>query len=167
MTTRGKIVYYLTAWFAGCFLAAICITLGAPDADRQQWQNNFFILYLVGLFYGSGYALALAWIFPWLMAASSLKRSWQWALAGGVLCLAVTFPIAKLLEPAKITLENRDWSFYLWAGPGVLNRAGLWAPLVCGAATAFLLHSIRQKYAPPPEQPLPDLTAPDEIPPGS
>jgi hypothetical protein len=162
MSTRGKVFYYLTAWFVGCFIAAICIALGAPDADRQQWQNNFFVLYLVGLFYGSWYALALAWIFLRWMDALSWKRRWQWAVAGAVFCLAVTFPSAKMLEPAKITLENPGLSYYLWAGPGMLNRAGLWAPLVCGAATALLLHYIRQKYTLPPET---AESALDEIPP--
>ena len=149
MTTRATIVFYATAWFAGCLIAAICISIGAPAADQQHWQNSFFVLYLAGLFYSAWIAIPLAWFLLQSMSLLGWKSAWQWTLAGGAICFAATAPIASLLQPATLPPPNASWSFYLWGAPGMLNRAGVWAPPVCGALTAILLHRVRKKSALP------------------
>jgi hypothetical protein len=152
MTRRGSLVYYLTSWICGGLFLTVAMYLQeraspggigiGPTGAGVAIITTYFLVLVFCAFLSAVFAFILRVSMDRLHA----ERLWQWALAGMVLSMPMTWGVrwaSRLTDAAGIEGAARQIAVLLFLGlRGIAERhpfLGLPAAALNGAVL-FLVH---------------------------
>jgi hypothetical protein len=155
VTRRGSLVYYLSAWICGGTFASVALWIvnsdvGSPIFVPGRWGARLFSFCFAGLILALLPALLAAFLLRILARAARLRKSWQWALGGGLVTLATTAVLCRLdANPSTSGGIARARELFTY-GPALMMAAGWWTPIVPGALTGTALSRIEAAFGAEP-----------------
>ena len=152
MTRRGSLVYYLTSWICGGLFLTVAMYLQeraspqsmgtGPSAAGAEIITTYFLVLVFCAFLSVVFAFLLRLFLGWLRA----ERLWQWALAGVVLALPMTWAVrwaSRATDATGLQGAGRQVAVLLFLGVrGIAeNHPLLGLPVAAlTAAVLFLIH---------------------------
>jgi hypothetical protein len=161
MTRRGSLVYYLASWICGGLFLTVAMYLQeraspegmgiGPTGAGAAIITTYFLVLIFCAFLSVVFAFLLRLSMVWLHA----ERVWQWALAGAVLSLPMTWGVrwaSRATDAAGVQGAAQQIAVFLFLGVrGIAEHhplLGLPAAAV-NAAVLFLVHrAFSQKIEP-------------------
>src|SRR5271169_4653166 len=153
MTRRGSLVYYLSSWICGGLFLTVAMYLQeraspegmgiGPTGAGAAIITTYFLVLIFCAFLSVVFAFLLRLSMGWLRA----ERLWQWALAGVVLALPMTWGVrwaSRMTDSAGLDGAGRQIAVFLFLGVrGIAEHHALLALPVAAvnAAVLFLIHS--------------------------
>jgi hypothetical protein len=152
MTRRGSLVYYLASWICGGLFLTVLMYLQeraspegmgiGPSGAGSAILTTYFLVLVFCAFLSVVFAFFLRLSMRWLHA----ERLWQWALAGVILALPMTWGVrwaSRATDAAGLEGAARQIAILLFLGVrGIAERhplLGLPAAAL-NAAVLFLIH---------------------------
>ena len=152
MTRRGSLVYYLTSWICGGLFLTVAMYLQeraspqgmgtGPSGAGAEIITTYFLVLVFCAFLSVVFAFLLRLFLGWLRA----ERLWQWALAGVVLALPMTWAVrwaSRATDATGLQGASRQVAVLLFLGVrGIAeNHPLLGLPVAAlTAAVLFLIH---------------------------
>ncbi len=152
MTRRGSLVYYLASWICGGFFLTIAMFLQekaspqgmgiGPSGAGAAILTTYFLVLIFCAFLSIVFAFFLRLSMGWLHA----EKLWEWALAGIVLSLPMTWGVrwaSRLTDSAGLQGLGQQVAVFLFLGVrGIAEHHGLLGLPVAAvtAAVLFLIH---------------------------
>jgi hypothetical protein len=152
MTRRGSLVYYLTSWICGGLFLTVAMYLQeraspegmgiGPTGAGAAIITTYFLVLVFCAFLSVVFAFLLRLSMRWLHAESV----WQWALAGVVIALPMTWAVrwaSSMTDASGLQGAGRQISVLLFLGVrGIAERHALLGLPVAAltAAVLFLVH---------------------------
>jgi hypothetical protein len=152
MTRRGSLVYYLASWICGGFFLTIAMFVQekaspqgmgiGPTGAGAAILTTYFLVLIFCAFLSFLFAFLLRQSMGWLHAESL----WQWALAGIILSLPMTWAVrwaSRATDAAGLEGAGRQVAVFLFLGVrGIAEHHALLALPVAAlnAAVLFLIH---------------------------
>jgi hypothetical protein len=152
MTRRGSLVYYLTSWICGGLFLTVAMYLQeraspqgmgtGPSGAGAEIITTYFLVLVFCAFLSVVFAFLLRLFLGWLRA----ERLWQWALAGVVLAVPMTWAVrwaSRATDAAGLQGAGRQVAVLLFLGVrGIAeNHPLLGLPVAAlTAAVLFLIH---------------------------
>jgi hypothetical protein len=152
MTRRGSLVYYLTSWICGGLFLTVAMYLQeraspegmgiGPTGAGAAIITTYFLVLVFCAFLSIVFAFLLRLSMRWLRA----ERLWQWALAGIILSLPLTWTVrwaSRATDTAGLQGAGRQIAVLLFLGVrGIAeNHPLLGLPVAAlNAAVLFLIH---------------------------
>jgi hypothetical protein len=152
MTRRGSLVYYLTSWICGGLFLTVAMYLQeraspqgmgtGPSGAGAEIITTYFLVLVFCAFLSVVFAFLLRLFLGWLRA----ERLWQWALAGVVLAVPMTWAVrwaSRAADAAGLQGAGRQVAVLLFLGVrGIAeNHPLLGLPVAAlTAAVLFLIH---------------------------
>jgi hypothetical protein len=152
MTRRGSLVYYLASWICGGLFLTVAMYLQeraspeglgiGPSAAGAAIITTYFLVLVFCAFLSVVFAFLLRLSMRWLRAESL----WQWALAGVLLALPMTWGVrwaSRAADAAGLEGAGRQIAVLLFLGVrGIAeNHPLLGLPVAAlNAAVLFLIH---------------------------
>jgi hypothetical protein len=153
MTRRGSLVYYLASWICGGFFLTVAMVLQekaspqgmgiGPTGAGAAILTTYFLVLIFGAFLSVMFAFLLRLSMGWLRA----ERLWEWALAGVVLALPMTWGVrwaSRVTDAAGLEGAGRQVAVFLFLGVrGIAeHHALLGLPVAAvNAAVLCLIHT--------------------------
>ena len=156
MTRRGSLVYYLTSWICGGLFLTVAMYLQeraspegmgiGPSSAGAAILTTYFLVLIFCAFLSVVFAFLLRLSMDWLHAESL----WQWALAGVILSLPMTWGIrwaSRATDAAGLQGAGRQIAVLLFLGVrGIAERHALLG-LPVAALTAAVLFLVHRAFA--------------------
>jgi hypothetical protein len=156
MTRRGSLVYYLASWICGGLFLTIAMYLQeraspegmgfGPSGAGAAILTTYFLVLIFCAFLSVVFAFLLRLLMDWLHAESI----WQWALAGVVLSIPMTWGVrlaSRATDAAGLQGAGRQIAVLLFLGVrGIAERHALLG-LPVAALTAAVLFLIHRAFA--------------------
>jgi hypothetical protein len=156
MTRRGSLVYYLTSWICGGLFLTVAMYLQeraspegmgiGPSSAGAAILTTYFLVLIFCAFLSVAFAFLLRLSMDWLHAESL----WQWALAGVILSLPMTWGIrwaSRATDAAGLQGAGRQIAVLLFLGVrGIAERHALLG-LPVAALTAAVLFLVHRAFA--------------------
>jgi hypothetical protein len=156
MTRRGSLVYYLASWICGGLFLTVAMYLQeraspegiglGPSGAGAAILTTYFLVLIFCAFLSVVFAFLLRLSMDWLRAESL----WQWALAGIILSLPMTWGVrlaSRATDAAGLQGAGRQIAVLLFLGVrGIAERHALLG-LPVAALTAALLFLIHRAFA--------------------
>jgi hypothetical protein len=156
MTRRGSLVYYLTSWICGGLFLTVAMYLQeraspegmgiGPSSAGAAILTTYFLVLIFCAFLSVVFAFLLRLSMDWLHAESL----WQWALAGVILSLPMTWGVrwaSHATDAAGLQGAGRQIAVLLFLGVrGIAERHGLLG-LPVAALTAAVLFLVHRAFA--------------------
>jgi magnesium-transporting ATPase (P-type) len=156
MTSRGSLAYYLTSWICGGFFLTIAMFLQerakpeemgiGPTGAGAEILTTYFLVLIFCAFLSVVFAFLLRRIMVWMHA----EKLWQWAVAGVVLALPLTWAVRWASRAAdEIALQGatRQLAVVLFLGVrGIAERHALLG-LPVAAVTASVLFLVHRAFS--------------------
>jgi hypothetical protein len=156
MTRRGSLVYYLASWICGGLFLTVAMYLQeraspegiglGPSGAGAAILTTYFLVLIFCAFLSVVFAFLLRLSMDWLRA----KSLWQWALAGVILSLPMTWGVrwaSRATDAAGLQGAGRQIAVLLFLGVrGIAERHALLG-LPVAALTAALLFLIHRAFA--------------------
>ena len=152
MTRRGSLVYYLASWICGGLFLTVAMYLQeraspegmgiGPSGAGAAILTTYFLVLIFCAFLSVVFAFLLRLSMRWLHAESL----WQWALAGIILSLPLTWGVrwaSRMTDAAGLQGAGRQVAVLLFLGVrGIAeNHPLLGLPVAAlTAAVLFLIH---------------------------
>jgi hypothetical protein len=152
MTRRGSLVYYLASWICGGLFLTVAMYLQeraspegmgiGPTGTGAAIITTYFLVLVFCAFLSVVFAFLLRLSMRWLRA----EGLWQWALAGVVLSLPLTWAVrwaSRATDAAGLQGAGRQVAVLLFLGVrGIAeNHPFLGLPVAALTATVlFLIH---------------------------
>ena len=152
MTRRGSLVYYLASWICGGLFLTVAMYLQeraspegmgiGPTGAGAAILTTYFLVLIFCAFLSFVFAFLLRLSMRWLHAESM----WQWALAGVILSLPMTWGVrwaSRAADAAGLQGAGRQVAVLLFLGVrGIAERHALLGLPVAAlnAAVLFLIH---------------------------
>ncbi len=152
MTRRGSLVYYLASWICGGLFLTVAMYLQeraspqgmgiGPSGAGATIITTYFLVLVFGAFLSVLFAFLLRLSMRWLHAESL----WQWALAGIVLSVPLTWGVrwaSRATDAAGLQGAGRQVAVLLFLGVrGIAeNHPLLGLPVAAiNAGVLFLIH---------------------------
>jgi len=152
MTRRGSLVYYLTSWICGGLFLTVAMYLQeraspegmgiGPTGAGAAIITTYFLVLVFCAFLSVVFAFLLRLSMRWLRA----ERLWQWALAGIILSVPLTWAVrwaSRATDAAGLQGAGRQIAVLLFLGVrGIAeNHPLLGLPVAAlNAAVLFLIH---------------------------
>ncbi len=152
MTRRGSLVYYLASWICGGFFLTIAMFVQekaspqgmgiGPTGAGAAILTTYFLVLIFCAFLSFLFAFLLRQAMSWLRA----ENLWQWALAGIILSLPITWAVrwaSRATDAAGLEGAGRQVAVFLFLGVrGIAEHHALLALPVAAlnAAVLFLIH---------------------------
>jgi hypothetical protein len=152
MTRRGSLVYYLASWICGGLFLTVAMYLQeraspqgmgiGPSGAGAAIITTYFLVLVFGAFLSVLFAFLLRLSMRWLHAESL----WQWALAGIVLSVPLTWGVrwaSRATDAAGLQGAGRQVAVLLFLGVrGIAeNHPLLGLPVAAiNAGVLFLIH---------------------------
>ena len=152
MTRRGSLVYYLTSWICGGLFLTVAMYLQervspegmgiGPTGAGAAIITTYFLVLVFCAFLSVVFAYLLRLSMRWLHA----EKLWQWALAGIVLAVPMTWAVrwaSHATDAAGLEGASRQIAVLLFLGVrGIAERHALLGLPVAAltAAVLFLVH---------------------------
>jgi hypothetical protein len=152
MTRRGSLVYYLASWICGGLFLTVAMYLQeraspegmgiGPSSAGAAILTTYFLVLIFCAFLSFVFAFLLRLSTDWLHAESM----WQWALAGVILSLPMTWGVrwaSHAADAAGLQGAGRQVAVLLFLGVrGIAERHALLGLPVAAlnAAVLFLIH---------------------------
>jgi len=163
MTRRGSLVYYLASWICGGLFLTIAMYLQeraspegmgiGPTGAGAAIITTYFLVLVFCAFLSVVFAFLLRVWMRWLHAESL----WQWALAGVVVSLPLTWGVrwaSRATDATGLEGAGRQIAVLLFLGVrGIAERHPLLGLPVAAlnAAVLFLIHRAFTREYPPAE----------------
>ena len=156
MTRRGSLVYYLASWICGGLFLTIAMYLQeraspegmgiGPSGAGAAILTTYFLVLIFCAFLSVVFAFLLRLLMDWLRAESI----WQWALAGVVLAIPMTWGVrwaSRATDAVGLQGAGRQIAVLLFLGVrGIAERHALLG-LPVAALTAAVLFLIHRAFA--------------------
>jgi hypothetical protein len=156
MTRRGSLVYYLTSWICGGLFLTVAMYLQeraspegmgiGPSSAGAAILTTYFLVLIFCAFLSVVFAFLLRLSMDWLHAESL----WQWALAGVILSLPMTWGVrwaSRATDAAGLQGAGRQIAVLLFLGVrGIAERHALLG-LPVAALTAAVLFLVHRAFA--------------------
>jgi hypothetical protein len=156
MTRRGSLVYYLASWICGGLFLTVAMYLQeraspegmgiGPTGAGAAIITTYFLVLVFCAFLSVVFAFLLRLSMDWLHA----KSLWQWALAGIILSLPMTWGVrfaSRATDAAGLQGAGRQIAVLLFLGVrGIAERHALLG-LPVAALTAAVLFLIHRAFA--------------------
>ena len=156
MTRRGSLVYYLASWICGGLFLTVAMYLQeraspegigiGPSGAGAAIITTYFLVLVFCAFLSVVFAFLLRLSMDWLRAESL----WQWALAGIILSLPMTWGVrvaSSATDAAGLQGAGRQIAVLLFLGVrGIAERHALLG-LPVAALTAAVLFLIHRAFA--------------------
>jgi len=150
MTRRGSLVYYLTSWICGGLFLTVAMYLqerASPEGmgigpSGAAILTTYFLVLIFCAFLSVVFAFLLRLSMRWLHG----EHLWQWALAGIVLSLPMTWGVrwaSRATDAAGLQGAGRQIAVFLFLGArGIAeHHALLGLPVAAlNASVLFLIH---------------------------
>jgi hypothetical protein len=152
MTRRGSLVYYLTSWICGGLFLTVAMYLQeraspegmgiGPTGAGAAIITTYFLVLVFCAFLSVVFAFFLRLFMKWLR----WERLWQWALAGIVVALPLTWGVrwaSAAVDAIGLQGAGRQIAVLLFLGVrGIAERHALLGLPVAAlnAAVLFLIH---------------------------
>ena len=152
MTRRGSLVYYLSSWICGGLFLTVAMYLQeraspegmgiGPTGAGAAIITTYFLVLVFCAFLSVVFAFLLRLSMGWLRA----ERAWQWALAGIILSLPLTWAVrwaSRASDAVGLQGAGRQVAVLLFLGVrGIAeNHPVLGLPVAAlTAAVLFLIH---------------------------
>src|SRR5579864_4558507 len=161
MTRRGSLVYYLASWICGGLFLTVAMYLQeraspegmgiGPTGAGPAIIMTYFLVLIFCAFLSVVFAFFLRLSMDWLHGESL----WQWALAGVILSLPMTWGVrwaSRVTDAAGLQGAGRQIAVFLFLGVrGIAeNHPFLGLPVAAlNAAVLFLIHRAFAQKAEP------------------
>ena len=156
MTRRGSLVYYLASWICGGLFLTVAMYLQeraspegmgiGPSGAGAAIITTYFLVLVFCAFLSVVFAFLLRLSMDWL----HVERLWQWALAGVILSLPMTWGVrwaSHATDAAGLQGAGRQIAVLLFLGVrGIAERHALLG-LPVAALTATVLFLIHRAFA--------------------
>ena len=156
MTRRGSLVYYLASWICGGLFLTVAMYLQeraspegigiGPSGAGAAIITTYFLVLVFCAFLSVVFAFLLRLSMRWLNA----ERLWQWAFAGVILSLPMTWGVrwaSRATDAAGLQGGGRQIAVFLFLGVrGIAERHALLG-LPVAALTAAVLFLIHRAFA--------------------
>ncbi len=156
MTRRGSLVYYLASWICGGLFLTVAMYLQeraspegmgiGPSGAGATIITTYFLVLVFCAFLSVVFAFFLRLSMQWLRA----ERLWQWALAGVILSLPMTWGVrwaSRATDAVGLQGAGRQIAVLLFLGVrGIAERHALLG-LPVAALTATVLFLIHRAFA--------------------
>jgi len=156
MTRRGSLVYYLASWICGGLFLTVAMYLQeraspegmgiGPSGAGAAILTTYFLVLIFCAFLSVVFAFILRLSMDWLRAESL----WQWALAGVVLSIPMTWGVrwaSRATDATGLQGVGRQIAVLLFLGVrGIAERHALLG-LPVAALTAAVLFLIHRAFA--------------------
>jgi len=156
MTRRGSLVYYLASWICGGFFLTIAMFLQektspqgmgiGPSGAGAAILTTYFLVLIFCAFLSVVFAFFLRLSMGWLNA----DKLWQWALAGIILSLPMTWGIrwaSRVTDSAGLQGAGRQIAVFLFLGVRGIAEHHALLGLPVAAVTAAVLFLIHRAFA--------------------
>jgi hypothetical protein len=156
MTRRGSLVYYLASWICGGFFLTIAMFLQqrarpeemgiGPTGAGAEILTTYFLVLIFGAFLSLLFAFLLRRIMVWLHA----DRLWQWAAAGVVLALPMTWAVrwaSRAADTMDLQGVTRQLAVVLFLGVRGIAERHAFLGLPVAALTASVLFLIHRAFS--------------------
>ncbi len=155
MTRRGSLVYYLASWICGGLFLTVAMYLQeraspegmgiGPSGAGAAIITTYFLVLVFCAFLSVVFAFLLRLSMGWLHG----ERLWQWALAGIVLSVPMTWGVrwaSRVTDAGGLQGAGRQVAVLLFLGVrGIAERHALLG-LPVAALTAALLFLIHRAF---------------------
>ncbi len=159
MTRRGSLAYYLAGWVCGCLFMSLAVWL-PRRWEPTHWTpgfrgaSGFLAFYFLALVFGAFTALLFAFLLRRLVGVLGLRSLWQWVVPGSGLAALLIWGLAALGRAVDTTVRPLEFLLILLLGAlRAVRPPPVWANLLVGAATAFVLYFIHRAFQPRPDMP--------------
>ena len=155
MTRRGSLVYYLASWICGGFFLTVVMFLQeraspqgmgiGPSGAGAAILTTYFLVLIFCAFLSLVFAFLLRLSMGWLHA----ERLWQWALAGVVLSLPMTWGVrwaSRVTDSAGLQGAGRQIAVFLFLGVRGIAEHHALLGLPVAALTSSLLFLIHRAF---------------------
>jgi hypothetical protein len=155
MTRRGSLVYYLASWICGGLFLTVAMYLQeraspegmgiGPSGAGAAIITTYFLVLVFCAFLSVVFAFLLRVSMDWLHA----ERVWQWALAGIVLSMPMTWGVrwaARATDAAGLQGAGRQLAVLLFLGVRGIAENHPLLGLPVAALTAALLFLIHRAF---------------------
>ncbi|HXP80270.1 MAG TPA: hypothetical protein VN976_10225 [Verrucomicrobiae bacterium] len=156
MTRRGSLVYYLASWICGGLFLTVAMYLQeraspegmgiGPSGAGAAIITTYFLVLVFCAFLSVVFAFLLRLSMDWLRA----ERLWQWAVAGVILSLPMTWGVrwaSRATDAVGLQGAGRQIAVLLFIGVrGIAERHALLG-LPVAALTATVLFLIHRAFA--------------------
>jgi hypothetical protein len=161
MTRRGSLVYYLTSWICGGFFLTIAMFLQEKASPQEMGIGPtgagaaILTTYFLVLIFCAFLSMVFAFLLRLSMGVLRSKRLWEWALAGMILALPMTWGVrwaSRASDTAGLQGAGRQIAVFLFLGVrGIAEHHALLA-LPVAAVNAAVLFLIHNAFAEKPEE---------------
>jgi len=156
MTRRGSLVYYLASWICGGLFLTVAMFLQeraspegigiGPSGAGAAIITTYFLVLVFCAFLSVVFAFLLRLSMGWLHA----ERLWQWALAGAVLAVPMTWGVrwaSRATDAAGLEGAGRQIAVLLFLGVRGIAEHHPFLGLPVAALTAAVLFLIHRAFA--------------------
>jgi hypothetical protein len=153
MTRRGSLVYYLASWICGGFFLTIAMFIQERASPQGMGIGPtgagaaILTTYFLVLIFCAFLSLAFAFLLRLSMGLLHAERFWEWALAGVILALPMTWGVrwaSRVSDASGLEGTGRQIAVFLFLGVrGIAEHHALLALPVAAvnAAVLFLIHN--------------------------
>jgi len=155
MTRRGSLVYYLASWICGGLFLILAMYLQeraspqgigiGPTGAGVAIITTYFLVLVFCAFLSVVFAFLLRLSMGWLRA----ERLWQWALAGGILAMPMTWGVrlaSRATDAAGLQGAGRQIAVFLFLGVRGIAENHPFLGLPVAALTAGVLFVIHRAF---------------------
>lgn len=156
MTRRGSLVYYLASWICGGLFLTVAMYLqerASPEGMGMGPANagaviltTYFLVLIFCAFLSVVFAFFLRLLMGWLRA----EKVWEWALAGVILSLPMTWGVrwaSRAADAAGLQGAARQIAVFLFLGVRGIAEHHALLGLPVAALTAAVLFLIHRAFA--------------------
>jgi hypothetical protein len=156
MTRRGSLVYYLASWICGGLFLTVAMYLQeraspegigiGPSGAGAAIITTYFLVLVFCAFLSVVFAFLLRLSMGWLHA----ERVWQWALAGAVLAVPMTWGVrwaSRATDAAGLEGGGRQIAVLLFLGVRGIAEHHPFLGLPVAALTSAVLFLIHRAFA--------------------
>ncbi len=152
MTRRGSLVYYLTSWICGGLFLTVAMYLqerASPEGmgiGPSGAGAAIIMMYFLVLIFCAFLSVVFAFLLRLSMRRLHGEHLWQWALAGVILALPMTWGVrwaSRATDAAGLQGAGRQIAVFLFLGArGIAeHHALLGLPVAAlNASVLFLIH---------------------------
>jgi hypothetical protein len=156
MTRRGSLVYYLASWICGGLFLTLAMYLQeraspqgigiGPTGAGVAIITTYFLVLVFCAFLSVIFAFLLRLTMDWLRA----ERLWQWALAGAILAMPMTWGVrlaSRATDAAGVQGAGRQIAVFLFLGVRGIAENHPFLGLPVAALTAGVLFLIHRAFS--------------------